>query len=169
MTFTIKTPSYSYRSYRYQPDLMPEDDTIKIWHEIVLPGGARIHNLPWSPYHRVSEAEFIAYIDANYPITAPAPHPDMTDYTIGAPNIFTYHPSTQTITAEASTISAHYNIQYQAGNTITIYNPKTGRHMSFMLNATTKRYGSILKWTYIPVRVADAIAHNVSELIIFND
>lgn len=167
------TTSFSYRSFRYQPDLHVEDDNQKIWHEIQLPDGATRTDLPWSPYHRVTEAEFIAYVDQHWPIFVNHSddyfHP-YKDQTVGAKNIFTYNPKSKTIFAEASDLAIHYQIDYQAGNIITIHNPNTGRHMSFILSrALRDQDGDITKWIYNPVKASEAHHYGISHLTIFND
>lgn len=166
------THRFSYRSFRYQPDLHVEDDNQKIWHEIQLPGGATTSDLPWSPYHQVTEAEFIAYVDQHWPIYQPSSDFFHTykDQTVGAKNLFTYNREHKALFADASSLSIHYQIDYQAGNTLTIYNPNTGRHMSFILSrALRDADNTITKWIYNPTKASEAQLYGINHLTIFND
>lgn len=97
-------------------------------------------------------------------------HSDIDTQVRQKPGLFMYHKETETISAEASTLSIHCRPSYAVCSIINIINPKTGGEMAFMLTEFQRcPDNDIQAFIYMPCQAAAAAKKGVKKLIIFND
>lgn len=86
------------------------------------------------------------------------------------PGLFKYNKATETISAEASTLSIYCQPSYTVCSIINIINPKTGGEMAFMMTDIERdAEGEPTSFIYVPCKASSAKKNQIKALKIFND
>jgi len=57
---------HAYKGHTYSFEIDTEPDNIKIFHDVILPSGKRVH-MDWSPYTYPTAEEFEVWVDLGLP------------------------------------------------------------------------------------------------------
>jgi hypothetical protein len=57
---------FVYKGYSLSHSEDVEEDCVKLWHHVVTPDG-ELHYADWSPYERMTEVDFMRWVDLGCP------------------------------------------------------------------------------------------------------